>query len=232
MGDIRRHHFRNVVYHVWARWCIRPIHASYAGAVHSMWNNYLWTVHEWCSTAALVSKLNMIYECRYGRHSEPPFLNFMRTVSGPYEKSVGLMFFLIRRQIDDRRAYMFHVDIPHRFRSYFWKAEAHKTRLPPAQRHSGKRSAVAIDGLSGSPDGRASYWQPTGRANIIESLPPFLLPPTSVVLYEWLWWTFPPLYDWRVWATQIDAVLGSWLTFQKTRAALVLSTESDPMCVL
>ena len=36
MGDIRRHHFRNVVYHVWARWCIRPIHPSYAGAVHSM----------------------------------------------------------------------------------------------------------------------------------------------------------------------------------------------------
>ena len=36
MGDIRSQHFRNVVYHVWARWCIRPIHASYAGAVHSM----------------------------------------------------------------------------------------------------------------------------------------------------------------------------------------------------
>ena len=74
MGDIRSHHFRNVVYHVWARWCIRPIHASYAGAVHFMWKNSLWTVHEWRSTAALVSKLNMIYECRYGRHSEPPFL--------------------------------------------------------------------------------------------------------------------------------------------------------------
>ena len=36
MGDIRSQHFRNVVYHVWARWCIRPIHASYVGAVHSM----------------------------------------------------------------------------------------------------------------------------------------------------------------------------------------------------
>ena len=41
MGDIRSHHFRNVVYHVWARWCIRPIHASYAGAVHSMRKNSL-----------------------------------------------------------------------------------------------------------------------------------------------------------------------------------------------
>ena len=70
MGDIRRHHLWNVVYHVWARWCIRPIHSSYVGAVHSMWKNSLWTVHEWCSAAALVSKQ---HECRYGRHSEPAF---------------------------------------------------------------------------------------------------------------------------------------------------------------
>ena len=40
-GDIRSQYFRNVVYHVWARWCIRPIHASYAGAVHSMRKNSL-----------------------------------------------------------------------------------------------------------------------------------------------------------------------------------------------
>ena len=63
------------------------------------------------------------------------------------------------------------------------KTEAHKTPPPPHQ-HKGtlvKGQLSRTDGLSGSPDGSASYWQPTGRAERIESLSTFLLPPTSVV---------------------------------------------------
>ena len=54
----------------------------------------------------------------------------------------------------------------------------------PSHQHKGtpvKGQLSRTDGLSGSPDGSASYWQPTGRAKRIESLSTFLLPPTSVI---------------------------------------------------